>query len=111
MAYNELLEEMLDTVTTAWGGVDRKKMFGGLGYMLNGNMCVGIWKDSLILRLRPEEAESLKAKQSWARDFDITGRPMKGWVMVDPEGWEDPENLQKLAQAACSFVQTLPAKI
>ena len=56
-------------------------MFGGVCFLLNGNMCVGVWKTSLIGRLGPEQAE-LALEEPYVEDFDITGRPMKGWVMV-----------------------------
>ena len=65
-------------------------MFGGIGFMLHGNMCVGVWKTSLIARLGPEQAEAA-LKEPNVVDFDITGRPMKGWVLVEAEGVEADE--------------------
>ena len=84
MAYNEYLEELIDAATNRWKGRDKKKMFGGVCYLLNGNMCFGIYKDYLIVRLGEEEAAAA-LKQEGVRPFDITGRPMKGWVMVSAE--------------------------
>ena len=65
-------------------------MFGGVGFLLHGNMLVGIWKTSLIVRLAPHQAEAALAG-SHVVPFDITGRPMKGWVMVEPDGLETDE--------------------
>jgi len=65
-------------------------MFGGVGFMLHGNMCVGVRKTSLISRLGPEQAE-VALKEPNIVDFDITGRPMKGWVLVEAEGVEADE--------------------
>ena len=60
-------------------------MFGGVGFLLNGNMLVGVWKDSLIARLGPDEGDEALLEPH-VKEFDITGRPMKGWVLVEPEG-------------------------
>ena len=84
-------------------------MFGGVAFLLNGNMLVGVWRDMLIVRLGPEGGgEALR--ESHVRAFDITGRPMKGWVMVEPEGIEDDDQLRRWLDRATRFVQTLPAK-
>jgi TfoX/Sxy family transcriptional regulator of competence genes len=90
-------------------GVEEKKMFGGIGFLLSGNMLVGVWKDSLIVRLGPDEgAEALK--EPHVKEFDITGRAMKGWVLVEPDGVEDNEQLSVWIERATKFVKTLPAK-
>ena len=65
-----------------------KKMFGGVGFMLNGNICCGAWKEFLILRLGEDAARQVLGEQH-ARPFDITGKPMRGWAMVEPAGWRD----------------------
>ena len=87
----------------------QQKMFGGLGFLLRGNMCFGIWKDSLILRLGRPQAENALA-QKYVRPFDITGRPMSGWVMVDPGGMKTDVSLKKWVHLAIDFVLTLPRK-
>ena len=84
-------------------------MFGGVGFLLHGNMLVGIWKTSLIVRLAPEAAKAA-LKQSNVVPFDITGRPMKGWVMVEPDGIETDERLADWIWQAEEFVCTLPRK-
>ena len=84
-------------------------MFGGVCFLLNGNMCVGIWKTSLIVRLGPEQAASALAEPNVV-EFDITGRPMMGWVMVEPNGLETDEQLTGWIQRAVEFVGGLPVK-
>ena len=85
MAFYEPLAERIRQALARKKGVEEKKMFGGVGFLLNGNMLVGVWKDSLIVRLGPDEGEEA-LKEPHVKEFDITGRPMKGWVLVQPEG-------------------------
>ena len=84
-------------------------MFGGVGFLLNGNMLVGVWKDSLIARLGPDEGEAA-LREPHVRAFDITGKPMKGWIMVEPEGVEEDDQLKDWIQRARKFVGKLPKK-
>lgn len=84
-------------------------MFGGVGFLLNGNLLVGVWKDSLVVRLGPEEGDKA-LKEPHVKEFDITGRPMKGWVLVGPEGVEGDNHLGDWVRRAAAFVGTLPAK-
>jgi TfoX N-terminal domain len=77
--------------------------------LLSGNMCVGIWKHSLIARLGPDEGQAA-LKEPNVVPFDITGRAMKGWVMVEPEGIETDEQLSEWIRRAVEFVETLPRK-
>src|SRR5256885_5536147 len=84
-------------------------MFGGVGFLLNGNLLVGVWKESLIARLGPDEGDEA-LKEPHVREFDITGRAMKGWVLVEPEGVEDDEQLSGWIHRAVKFVRTLAAK-
>jgi TfoX/Sxy family transcriptional regulator of competence genes len=93
--------------------IEEKKMFGGIGFLLNGNLLVGVWKDSLIVRLGPEEGEEAlnePLKEPHVSDFNITGRSMKGWVLVAPEGVEDDDELSAWIQRAVKFVGKLPRK-
>jgi hypothetical protein len=73
------------------------------------NMLVGVWKNSLIARLGHEQAAAA-LDESNVVEFDITGRPMKGWVMVEPEGIESDEQLRDWIQKSLEFVSTLPKK-
>ena len=109
MAFSEALAERIRQRLARRKNVEEKKMFGGVGFLLNGNLLVGVWKDSLIVRLDPEEGDEA-LKDPHVKAFDITGRPMKGWVLVEPAGFEDDDQLSAWVQRATKFVKTLPAK-
>jgi hypothetical protein len=109
MAYDGQLEKRLNQWTAQHDGFYQQKMFGGVGYLLRGNMCFGIWKDHLILRLGEAPArDALKKKD--VKPFDITGRAMKGWVMVAPEGMKSEIALRRWITQAVDFVSQLPRK-
>jgi hypothetical protein len=84
-------------------------MFGGIGFLLNGNMLVGVWKDSLIARVGSDEYEHAVLEPHVKR-FDITGKAMKGWVLVKPQGVVEDEQLNEWIQRALKFVRKLPTK-
>jgi hypothetical protein len=84
-------------------------MFGGIGFLLNGNLLVGVWKDSLCVRLGPAQGEEALLEPH-VKEFDITGRSMKGWVLVEPAGVADDRQLSGWIQRAVKFVAKLPAK-
>ena len=84
-------------------------MFGGVGFLLDGNMCVGVWQNSLIARIGLD-AYDAALDEPHVVEFDITGRPMRGWVMVEPDGLENDESLRDWLNRAIAFVQTLPRK-
>jgi TfoX/Sxy family transcriptional regulator of competence genes len=109
MAYSESLAARVRSVLIGRRGITEKKMFGGVGFLLHGNMLVGIWKTSLIVRLAPPVAESV-LKYPSVVPFDITGRPMKGWVMVEPDGIETDDQLADWIRRSEDFVATLPRK-
>jgi hypothetical protein len=109
MAFSEVLAARVRDALARKKGVEEKKMFGGIGFLLKGNMLVGVWKESLIVRLGPEDgAEALK--EPHVKEFDITGRAMKGWVLVEPEGTLGDDQLSGWIQRAVKFVRSLPAK-
>ncbi len=87
MPYNTVLEDKIEDSVHQWDGIEKKKMFGGICYLINGNMCFGVWKDCLIVRMAPELAAE-KLNNDYVREFDITGKPMKGWVMVEKSSWD-----------------------
>jgi TfoX/Sxy family transcriptional regulator of competence genes len=89
--------------------IEERRMFGGLVFLLNGNMLVGVWKESLIARLGPDQAGAA-LREAYVREFDITGKPMKNWVMIEPEGVENDENVKEWIEQAAQFVETLPVK-
>ena len=107
MPFNEEIDSKVTTVISDWG-TTRKKMFGGTCYILNGNMVCGVYKDYLILRLGEEQAQKA-LKLNKVRPFDITGKPMKGWVMVEESGFIGSKLVQWLEKAR-KFVESLPPK-
>src|SRR5271168_834284 len=106
MAFSEALAERIRQRLARRKNVEKKKMFGGIGFLLNGNMCVGVWRDSLIVRLGEEQGEAA-LKQPFVNEFDITGRPMKGWVLFEPKGVEEDDQLHGWIQGAVKFVGKL----
>lgn len=109
MPYSESLAQRLRHLLTGHRGFLEKKMFGGVGFLLHGNMCVGIWKDSLIARIDPDQYESALS-QTHVQEFDITGRPMRGWIMIDADGLDAEDQLSHWVHEAIDFVSTLPKK-
>ena len=109
MAFSEGLAERIRQGLARRKGIEEKKMFGGIGFLLNGNLLVGVWKDSLIVRLGPDEGEEA-LKEPHVSEFNITGRAMKGWVLVALEGVEADDQLKGWLQRAVKFVGKLPAK-
>lgn len=109
MAYDEGLAERIRDVLRDRAGVNERKMFGGVAFMLNGHMAVGIVGDTLMARVGPARYEdALRLPQ--VRPMDFTGRPMKGYVYVDPPGIESDAALGNWIQACAGFVGTLPPK-
>lgn len=109
MAFDESLDARVRAATKGWAGIGSRPMFGGVCYLLDGNMVAGVWKEYLILRLGPEEA-AFALELPHVRPFDITGRPMKGWVMVEPEGVAGAARLRRWLDKARAFAGSLPPK-
>lgn len=84
-------------------------MFGGIGFLLPGNTLDGVWKDSLIARVGPDGYEDALLVPH-VKEFDITRRPMRNWVAVEPEGVEGDDQLKEWIERATKFVRTLPGK-
>jgi TfoX/Sxy family transcriptional regulator of competence genes len=109
MPYNLEVDSRIRKLISNWKNTDAKKMFGGVCYLLNGNMVCGVYKEFLILRLG-EELGGKAMEKPFVRSFDITGRPMKGWVMVAQEGFKTDNELEDWLNQAKKFVETLPPK-
>ena len=109
MPYNEAIEERIQKLTARWKNTQRKNMFGGVCHLLNGNMYCGVYQDFLILRLGPDQAAAALQMPA-VRPFDITGRPMKGWVMVARDGFKSDDDLKSWLLQAREFADSLPAK-
>jgi TfoX/Sxy family transcriptional regulator of competence genes len=89
--------------------LEQRVMFGGAAFFLNGNMCMGVYHDLLICRVGPDRAEDL-LKREHVRIMDITGRPMKGWIMIEPGAIATAAQLRRWLKHAIDFVGTLPHK-
>ncbi|HEY3344132.1 MAG TPA: TfoX/Sxy family protein [Anaerolineaceae bacterium] len=110
MAYNLELAERMRAVVNGMASATEKKMFGGVGFMVNGNMACGVHGDGLISRVG--DAAYPKAKsQPHVRDFDMTGRPMKGWVVVDLAGCQSEIELRRWVSVGIDFAASLPPKL
>jgi TfoX/Sxy family transcriptional regulator of competence genes len=109
MAYDLKLAERIRAEVQGLPIVE-KKMFGGVGFMLNGNMACGILGNDMIARFSPEHhAEFLT--RSHVKPFAVTGRsPMKGWLMVEPEGCKTAEQLGAWVKLSVEFAASLPPK-
>jgi hypothetical protein len=109
MAYDEALAERVREIVSLRSGLSERKMFGGIAFMLSGNMACGVLGEELIVRLGPEEGERALGEPH-TRAFDFTGRPMRGFVVVGPEGIADAEELAGWVDAGADFAASLPAK-
>lgn len=109
MAYDEGLAQRIREVLGELPGLVEKKMFGGVGFMVGGNLACGVNKNDLIVRIGSERYEEALT-QPHARVFDLTGRPMTGWVTIAPEGYESDDALKGWVQQGIDFALSLPAK-
>lgn len=107
MPYSEEIDSRIVGAIATWG-TTRKKMFGGTCHLINGNMMCGVYKDYLILRLGEHQAHEA-LRQAHVKPFDITGKPMKGWVMVSEAGFKGAA-LATWLQKAREFAAALPPK-
>jgi hypothetical protein len=109
MAYDEGLEYRVMELLEDKPGIVRKKMFGGVCFLIHGNMACGIINDHLIVRVGLERYEA-SLKLPHTGKFDITGKPMKGWVMVSSEGYETDDDLLEWVQHGFQYASSLPPK-
>jgi len=109
MAYNTLLEEKVDAEARRWQNVEKMKMFGGVCYLLKGNMAFGIYKDFLIVRMDKAQGEQ-SLKDPNVQPFDMAGKPMAGWIMVKETGWKRQAGLARWMGIGKEFALSLPEK-
>ncbi len=109
MAYDEELAERIRSMLQFDSGFVEKKMFGGLGFMVNGNLCCCVAGDELMARVGIEGYEAALSMPH-AREMDMTGRPMRGWVLVSPDGMSSDDDLEDWLVRSLKFVKTLPEK-
>jgi hypothetical protein len=109
MAYDETLASRVREVLPDRSDLTEKKMFGGLCFLIGGNMCCGITRDQLMLRVGPDAYESSLSRPH-AREMDFTGRALRGMVYVDAVGIVTEEDLADWVGIAVGFAGSLPAK-
>lgn len=109
MAYSQALTERVRQALQTYRGITERRMFGSIVFMLNGNILVGVWQQSLIVRLGAQNA-MLALEEEYVRKFDVTGQPMTGWIMVEPDGLESDEQLGRWIERSRAFVELSPPK-
>ena len=109
MAYDEGLAQWLREALAHEDGLTERRMFGGIAFMLDCNMAVGVSSDELMVRAGPDRFKEALARPQ-ARVFDLSGRPMKGWVLVAPDGAADDADLAGWLTLGVSFARSLPPK-
>lgn len=109
MAYNPVLAQRVRDILDKRTPVQEKKLFGGIAFMHNGNMTLGVLHDDLIARIGLEKYEAA-LRQPGIELFTPTGRPMAGWIRVTPQACQTSEDLTKWIVMALDFAKTLPAK-
>ena len=109
MTYDEGLAHRVRDVLAGEPEIDEREMFGGLGFLLSGNMACGVMDDALIVRVGPDDHEDALAEPH-ARPFDFTGREMRGWVFVDHPGLADDADLEAWVERGLAFADSLPPK-
>jgi len=109
VAYDEVLADRVRDVLAARADLSERKMFGGIAFMIGGNMAVGVIGDDLMVRLDPADAERALAEPH-TRPMDFTGRPMKGMIFVDSAGTESDADLGAWAEAGADFAASLSPK-
>ena len=102
MAYNETLAGRVREALSAQRNVEEKKMMGGLTFMVNNKMCVGILHDDLMARIDPDIHEAALQRKG-CREMDFTGRPMKGFVFINPEGTSTKKDLDYWIELSLAF--------
>ncbi|MBI3453295.1 MAG: TfoX/Sxy family protein [Rhodospirillales bacterium] len=109
MAYDEKLAIRVRHALAGRRSVVEKKMFGGLAFMWRGNMCCGVLKDDLIVRVHPD-ATPKALKKPHAKPFTFTGKPMRGFIVVAPAGCKTAAAVRRWVDIATEFSASLPVK-
>lgn len=109
MAYSEGLADRIRDAIDGRPGVSERKMFGGIAWMVNGNMACGIIGEDLMVRLERDDADAAQTEEH-VGPMDFTGRPMRGFIMVDAAGIEDDAGLGRWVDAGADFAESLPPK-
>ena len=106
---DEALVERIRPLLKRRRGYSEQKMFGGLCFMINGNMCVGPWKGGLVVRL-PKEQHDQTQSEPFVRPMDISGKVMTGWALVTSDGIASDDDLKSWVRRGAKFAASLPPK-
>ena len=110
MAYDEDLANRIRELLAGEKGITEMKMFGGLAFLINGNMSVGAsGQGGLMLRVEPEETDKL-AEKPHTRPFEMRGKAMQGWLRVDSEGLRTKRQLEPWVRRGVAYARSLPPK-
>jgi TfoX/Sxy family transcriptional regulator of competence genes len=110
MAYDEDLANRIRELVLMEGGIAEQRMFGGLAFLINGNMSVSAsGRGGLLLRIDPAKTDALLRKPH-ARPFEMRGRPMQGWLRVDAEGVRTKRQLERWVARGVAYARSLPSK-
>src|SRR5438876_11303808 len=107
MAFDEKLAARIRNRLSRKKGVTEKKMFGGIAVLLNGNMSCGVHGEEMIVRLAPDATDAALV-QKHTRVFDLSGRPMKGWILIEPDGLRTDKKLAKWVETGVNYAASLP---
>ena len=109
LPYDEGLAQRVREALQDHPSVSEKMMFGGLAFLISGNMCIGVVGDQLMARVGPDRYQEALG-ESHVREMDFTGRPMKGFVYISSEGLDSDEELEAWTQRGVDFAASLPAR-
>lgn len=109
MAYSEALAANVRKALASQESVSEKRMFGGLSFLIQGNMCCGVVGDELMVRVGPDRYEAALSRRH-AREMDFTGRPLTGYVYVAHEGLRSTNTVRQWVEQGVAFARTLPPK-
>lgn len=110
VAFDEQLAERVRALLDGQPQVTERKMFGGIAFLVAGNMCCGVLRDDLMVRLDRDAAAALLESAAGVREFDVTGRPMRGWLFVAADAIAEDRDLATWVDRAESFASSLPPK-
>jgi TfoX/Sxy family transcriptional regulator of competence genes len=109
MAYDHDLANRIREQLAGEDAVSEKEMFGGIAFLLGGNMAVGVSRDELMVRVGKEHGDEALAEPH-TRPFDMTGRPMRAWVLVEQAGFDTDEQLAGWVARGAAYARSLPPK-
>jgi TfoX/Sxy family transcriptional regulator of competence genes len=110
MPFDQDLKQSIEAVLDQNSSLTAKPLFGGICYLVGGNMAFGIYRDNLIVRLGSPEKAQKEIDAGRALPFDITGKAMKGWVMIPKVRLSGPRDFRKWLDLGLAFAESLPSK-